>query len=105
MFFKLVVRNSKRDRKSNGLYFSSMIISIIAFYIILSLSHQDIMIFLKKMESDAVDRLFTLIPIFYVSTLVILFFLVYFASSMQIERRKHEFGMYLILGMHRNKLF
>lgn len=74
MFFKLVVRNSKRDRKSNGLYFSSMIISIIAFYIILSLSHQDIMIFLKKMESDAVDRLFTLIPIFYISTLVILFF-------------------------------
>ena len=105
MFFKLVVRNSKRDRKSNGLYFSSMIISIIAFYIILSLSHQDIMIFLKKMESDAVDRLFTLIPIFYVSTLVILFFLVYFASSMQMERRKHEFGMYLTLGMRRNKLF
>lgn len=105
MFFKLVVRNSKRDRKSNGLYFSSMIISIIAFYIILSLSHQDIMIFLKKMESDAVDRLFTLIPIFYVSTLVILFFLVYFASSMQMERRKHEFGIYLTLGMRRNKLF
>lgn len=105
MVSKLVARNSKRDRKNNGLYFSSMIISIIAFYIILSLSHQDIMIFLKKMESDAVDRLFTLIPIFYVSTLVILFFLVYFASSMQMERRKHEFGVYLTLGMRRNKLF
>lgn len=105
MFSKLVARNSKRDRKNNGLYFSSMIISIIAFYIILSLSHQDVMIFLKRMESDAVDRLFAIVPIFYIATLVILFFLVYFASKMQMERRKHEFGVYLTLGMRRNKLF
>ena len=82
-----------------------MIISIIAFYIILSLSHQDVMIFLQKMESDAVSRLFTIIPIFYISTLIILFFLVYFASSMQMERRKHEFGVYLTLGMRRQHLF
>lgn len=105
MFSKLVARNSKRDRKNNGLYFGSMIISIIAFYIILSLSHQDVMIFLQKMESDAVSRLFTIIPIFYISTLIILFFLVYFASSMQMERRKHEFGVYLTLGMRRQHLF
>ncbi|MDD6920591.1 MAG: FtsX-like permease family protein [Eubacteriales bacterium] len=105
MFSKLVARNSKRDRKNNGLYFGSMIISIIAFYIILSLSHQDVMIFLQKMESDAVSRLFTIIPIFYISTLVILFFLIYFASSMQMERRKHEFGVYLTLGMRRQNLF
>lgn len=105
MFSRLVARNSKRDRKNNGLYFGSMIISIIAFYIILSLSHQDIMIFLKKMESDAVNRLLTIVPIFYVATLVILFFLVYFASSMQMERRNHEFGVYLTLGMRRKKFF
>ena len=43
MFSKLVSRNSKRDRKNNGLYFSSMVLSIISFYIILSLSHQDVM--------------------------------------------------------------
>ena len=42
MFSKLVSRNSKRDRKNNGLYFSSMVLSIISFYIILSLSHQDV---------------------------------------------------------------
>lgn len=105
MFSKLVKRNSKRDRKDNGLYFGSMIISIIAFYIILSLPNQDVMIFLKKMESDAVNRLFAIVPVFYVLTLFILFFLVYFASNIQIERRKHEFGVYLTLGMKRSKLF
>ena len=46
-----------------------------------------------------------MIPILYVATLFILFFLVYFASSMQMERRQHEFGVYLTLGMRRSKLF
>lgn len=105
MFFELVARNSKRSRKDNYLYFSSMIISIIAFYIILSLSNQDVMLFLRKMESDAVGRLLAMIPIFYALTLVILFFLVYYASSVQMERRKREFGVYLMLGMKRGKLF
>ena len=105
MFSKLVSRNSKRDRKNNGLYFSSMVLSIISFYIILSLSHQDVMIFLKQIESHAVNKLFSMIPILYVATLFILFFLVYFASSMQMERRKHEFGVYLTLGMRKSKLF
>ena len=105
MFSKLVSRNSKRDRKNNGLYFSSMVLSIISFYIILSLSHQDVMHFLKQIESDAVNKLFSMIPILYVATLFILFFLVYFSSSMQMERRKHEFGVYLTLGMQRSKLF
>lgn len=65
MFFKLIRKNSKRNRKENGLFFSSLVISIVAFYIILSLSSQDVMVFLKKMESDAVDRLFQIIPAFF----------------------------------------
>lgn len=105
MFFKLIRKNSKRNRKENGLFFSSLVISIVAFYIILSLSSQDVMVFLKKMESDAVDRLFQIIPAFFVMTLVILFFLIYYASKFQLERRKHEFGVYLMMGMRRSKLF
>ena len=105
MFFELVFRNSRRDRKENGLFFASLIISIVAFYIILSLSKQDVMIFLQEMESDAVNRLLAMIPVFYGMTLAILFFLIYFASKFQMERRRHEFGMYLMLGMRRSKLF
>lgn len=104
MFYKLVNRNSRRDRKDNGLYFGSMIIAIMAFYIILALPNQGVMVFLKTMESDAVRKLFAIVPVFYVLTLVILFFLVYFASSVQMERRTHEFGVYLTLGMKRSKL-
>lgn len=57
------------------------------------------------MESDAVKKLVGMIPLFYGMTLIILFFLVYFASKYQLERRRHEFGMYLMLGMRRSRLF
>ena len=49
MFSDLILRNSRRSRKENGLFFGSLIISIVAFYIILSLSHQDVMLFLREM--------------------------------------------------------
>lgn len=105
MFFDLVSRNSKRSRKENGLFFASLLAAIVAFYIILSLSHQDVMLFLNEMESDAVNRLMTMIPLFYAMTLFLLFFLVYFACKFQLQRRSHEFGVYLMMGMRRSKLF
>lgn len=105
MFFDLITRNSRRSRKENTLFYSSLIISIIAFYIILSLSKQDVMFFLREMESDAVNRLLMMIPIFYGMTLVIMFFLIYFACNYQMECRRHELGLYLVLGIRRSKLF
>ncbi|MFR4582000.1 ABC transporter permease [Clostridium cadaveris] len=104
MFYDLVKRNSKRNRKENGLFFISLIVSIVAFYIILSLEKQDVIIFLKTMESQALDKLFLLIPVLYGLSLFILFFLVYFAGKYQLERRNRELGMYLMLGMKRRKL-
>lgn len=105
MFYKLIKTNSRKTRKENGLFFASLIISIISFYIILSLSGQDVMIFLSRMESDAVNRILGMIPIFYTITLIILFFLIYYASKFQLLRRSHEFGVYLMMGMKRLRLF
>lgn len=105
MFSELVARNSRRSRRENGLFFTSLLISIVAFYIILSLSHQDVMVFLQRMESNAVNRLLLLVPVLYGLTLFILFFLVYYANRFQLARRRHEFGVYLMLGMQRRKLF
>lgn len=105
MFFQLAARNSRRNRKENGMFFVTLLVSIVSFYIILSLSHQDVMSFLKQMESDAVNKLMQMIPIFYVATLFILFFLLYYAGQFQLKRHQHEFGVYLMMGMQRSKLF
>lgn len=104
MFFDLVRRNSKRSRKENGIFFVSLIISIVAFYMILSLGQQDVIRFLRVMESDAVNRLLGMIPVLYGFSLFIIFFLIYFACKYQLERRSHELGMYLMMGMRRGRL-
>ena len=105
MFFDLIKRNSRKTRKENGVYFASLVISIVSFYAILSLGEQDVMVYLKTVESDAVARLLLMIPIFYAVSLFFVFFLVYFANRYQLQQRSHEFGMYLMMGMKQSKLF
>jgi len=105
MFFDFIKRNSRKTRKENGVYFASLIISIVAFYVILSLGEQDVMVYLKTVESNAVARLLLMIPMLYAVSLFFVFFLVYFANKYQLQLRSHEFGLYLMMGMKRGKLF
>lgn len=105
MFFKQIWRNAAKNRKGNGLLFSSLVIAIVAFYTLLSLKEQDVMSFLSRIESDAVRKLMMLIPVVYVVSLFFVFFLVYFACKYQMDSRRREFGMYLMLGMKRSRLF
>lgn len=105
MFFKQVWRNSAKNRKGNGLFFGSLVIAIIAFYTLLSLGEQDVMRYLSKVESDAVEKLMMMLPVVYMVSLFFVFFLVYFACRYQADSRRREFGMYLMLGMKRSRMF
>ena len=105
MFFELVRKNGRKTWRENGIFFVSLIVSIIAFYIFLSLENQDVIVFLKTMESDAVQKLLAMLPVFYGVSLFFLFFLVYFSGLYQLQRRKYEFGVLLMLGMKRRRLF
>ncbi len=105
MFSKLVLRNTKRSQKENLLFMSSLVISIIAFYVVLSIKDQDIVRYIQTLESDAINKLVAMITALYAFTLVVLFFLIYYASKYQIERRSHELGVYMMMGMKRSKLF
>lgn len=105
MFFDFIKRNSSKTRKENGVYFASLVISIVAFYVILSLGEQDVMVYLKTIESDAVAKLLLMIPVLYAVSLFFVFFLVYFANRYQLQRRSHEFGIYLMMGMKGRRLF
>ncbi|MDD6258813.1 MAG: ABC transporter permease [Erysipelotrichaceae bacterium] len=104
MFFKQIRRSAARNRKGNGLYFASLVIAIVAFYTLLSLGSQDVMRFLKTIESDAVGKLLRLLPVVYGVSLFFVFFMVYFACRYQISRRRKEFGIYLMMGMKRSRL-
>ena len=82
MFFNLAWRNSKRNRSENLIYFLTMVTAVATFYIVLSLGSQDVMRFLEEIESDAVNRLLTmLMPTVYLFSLLFVFFLVIFAAT------------------------
>ncbi len=105
MFFKQIRRNAARNRKGNGLFFGSLVIAIIAFYTLLSLGGQDVMRYLATVESVAVAKLMRMLPLVYAVSLFFVFFLVYFACRYQTDSRRREFGLYLMLGMKRSRLF
>lgn len=105
MFFKQVWRNAAKNRKGNGIFFGSLVIAVIAFYTLLSLDRQDVMVFLSKWESDAVSKLLMLLRAVYCISLFFVFFLVFFACRYQTDSRRRELGMYLMLGMKRARMF
>ena len=69
MFFKQIFRNGRKNIKNNGLFFGSLVAAVVAFYTLLSMGEQDVMRFLRTMESDAVQKLMMLIPAIYVVSL------------------------------------
>lgn len=106
MFFNLAWRNSKRNRSENLIYFLTMVTAVATFYIVLSLGSQDVMRFLEEIESDAVNRLLTmLMPTVHLFSLLFVFFLVIFANKYQLECRSRELGLYLMFGMTKRHLF
>ena len=83
-----------------------MVTAVATFYIVLSLGSQDVMRFLEEIESDAVNRLLTmLMPTVYLFSLLFVFFLVIFANKYQLECRSRELGLYLMFGMTKRHLF
>lgn len=105
MFFKIAWRNARRSRNENLIYFTTLVISIASFYMIMALGKQDVIRFLSLMESQAVDKLLrVLMPAEYILGLCILFFLILFANKYQIQCRNAEFGIYLMHGMRKGRL-
>ncbi|GIN94750.1 hypothetical protein J6TS1_06200 [Siminovitchia terrae] len=104
MFSRLIYRNAKRSRKENLIYFATLVTAVASFYIILSLGRQDVILFLREFESDSIDKLLAQMPIVYLFALFLLFFLILFANQYQLNRRSKEFGLYLMLGMRKERL-
>ena len=107
MFFK---KNAFRKAAvgtggDNSLFFTSLTVAVVAFYSLLSLGEMDVMRFLAEIESDAVNKVLMLLPIVYAFSLFLMFFLVLFAYKYRAQTRRREFGIYLLMGMSRSRLF
>lgn len=106
MFFNLAWRNAKRSRGENLIYFLTMVTAASAFYIVLSLSEQDVIRFLGEIESAAVGKLLsTVMPAVYLCALLFVFFLITFANKYQLDCRSKELALYMLFGMKKQRLF
>ena len=104
MFFKLAVKNVKKSFKDYMIYFLTLMFAVCMFYVFnsvdgfvdnLALSEN-----MKKLiqSADVVMRALSIL------VAGVLAFLIIYANSFLMKRRKKELGIYMILGMRKRKI-
>lgn len=97
---KLAFRNIKRSFKDYAIYFITLVFGVAVFYAFNSIQSQSVLFELEDIASANVfDLVGQIMGLFSVFIACVLGFLVVYANRFLIRRRKHEFGIYLTLGM------
>lgn len=104
MLFNLCLKNIKKSIKDYSIYFVTLVIAVIIFYVFNSIDAQESMLILTEQKREMIKAL--VVSIGYVSVFisVILGFLIIYANKFLIKRRKKEIGLYLTLGMSKRKV-
>lgn len=104
MIFKLAFRNMKKSMSDYAVYFITLIVGISVFYVFNAISDQTVMIKIFKNELDILDLMNSTLSVASVIVSGVLAFLIVYASSFLMKRRKKEFGIYMLLGMGKKKI-
>ena len=99
MFSKLATKNVTRSIRDYSVYFITITFGVCIFYIFNSMESQSVMSYLGGASSPYVATILSLINILSVFVSVVLAFLILYANTFMIRRRKRELGTYLLLGM------
>ncbi|NLK22696.1 MAG: FtsX-like permease family protein [Clostridiales bacterium] len=104
MYFKLAFRNIKRSIKDYSVYFLTLVIAVCIFYAFNSIKAQSVLLDLSDEQRNIFDAVSNVLTIFSVFISFVLGFLIIYANNYLIKRRKKELGIYLILGMEKDKV-
>ena len=104
MIGKLALRNIKKSMSDYAVYFVTMIIGISVFYVFNAISDQTVLVKILKSDNSVIDLLKSSLSVASVVVSIVLAFLVVYASSFLMKRRKREFGVYMLLGMGKKKI-
>lgn len=104
MYSKLSFRNMKRSISDYAIYFVTLMLAVCLFYAFNSLSAQQVMLDLSKMQSENMATLDNLITMASALISVIFCILCVFANQFLIKRRNKEFGLYMALGMSKSRV-
>ena len=104
MLFKLAIKNLRKSFKDYAIYFMTLVVAVALFYMFNSLDSQTAYMKLTESKKEMLDAMVRIMD--YISKFVAVVFalLIVYANKFLINRRKKEFGLYMILGMKRLEL-
>ncbi|SET84106.1 FtsX-like permease family protein [Lacrimispora sphenoides] len=104
MLTKLVFKNVGKSMQDFTVYFFTLVFGVSIFYMFNSIyAQQDIMV-VTEILTDSMIALRKILSVISVFVAVILGFLIVYANSFFIRRRKKEMGIYMTLGMSKGKI-
>ena len=104
MLFKISLANIKKSFKDYAIYFFTLILGVVIFYVFNAIDSQAAMLKVSSNTREIIKLMTEAIS--YVSVFVsfVLGGLIIYASRFLIKRRNKEFGIYLTLGMSKRKI-
>ena len=101
MLFKLAVRNVRRQLGSYLIYFITVMLTVATVFAVNNMIFSDVVSVLQEQYADFVRPL--LVALSAVLAAIMAFVLAY-ATTFLLRRRKKEFGLYLTLGLSRGNI-
>lgn len=104
VYSKIALGNVKKSFKDYTIYFLTLTLAVCIFYSFNSIESQRAMLELNKTQSDNLKSMLQIISYISVFVSVILGCLIVYANNFLIKKRKKELGIYMTLGMSKNKI-
>lgn len=104
MLFKLSTRNIRKSMQNYLIYFATLILGVAIFYVFNALGSQTVMLKVSSNTADVIELMNEAMSVVSVFVSIVLGFLVVYASTFLMKRRKKEFGIYLTLGMEKTQV-
>ena len=104
MLFKLSIKNMKKSIKDYAIYFLTLVLGVAIFYMFNSIDSQQAMLEVSQSTRDLIKLMISMLGMVSVFIAVILGLLIVYANNFLINRRKREFGIYMILGMRKRQI-
>ena len=104
MLTKLVFKNVGKSMQDYTVYFFTLVFGVSIFYMFNSIYAQQNIMVVTEILTDSMIALRKILSVISVFVAVILGFLIVYANSFFIRRRKKEMGIYMTLGMSKGKI-
>ncbi|XZM36036.1 FtsX-like permease family protein [Clostridium perfringens] len=104
MYFKIALNNVRKSFKDYSIYFLTLTLGVCIFYAFNSIGDQKAFLELGKRQAEYIKVLQGLISGISVFISCVLCGLILYANNFLVKKRKKELGIYMTLGMGKNKI-